>query len=796
MADAKEISSTVEGIKGAERGVIKLPQQTLDFFDGDEIRARVFYEKYALKDANGNAIEKTPEEMWARVASEIASVETSDEKRKEWNEKFLWLLQEFRFLPGGRILFGAGSKQRSTLLNCYVIPIAEDSIEGIFDWCKEAARTYSLGGGVGGDISILRPKNSVVNNSAIRSSGSVSFMELMSETTHTIGQHGRRGALMITIDVDHPDIFDFIRVKQNTTNVRYANISIKVTDEFMRAVENAEEFTLRYNRGKTSISRKIMARELWDLLTESARNWAEPGIIFWDTVKRFSPSEYNGMEVVSTNPCSEQPLQAYGACDLGNINLSAFVMRPFSDNAALDWQTLETAIRYGVRFLDNVLTYNEGKHPLRAQEEAARLTRRIGLGVTALGDMLVKLRIRYDSNEALTFVDRLFDFIKRTAYDESTLLAEEKGAFAAFDAEKHLSMPFIKNLDEELREKIARRSLRNVAILTVPPTGTISVLAGTSSGIEPIFAISYTRRSESLSKGEFKVYHPLVREYTALTGASADAALPDYFTEAHSIDPDFRVRMQGTIQRHIDSAISSTVNLPKETTAARVSDIYLKAWKAGCKGITVYREGSREGILITDKHAVDGAAPDQAQPQQRNNWERPQALSGETIRIKVAQGNLYVTANFEGDAPKEVFIDLGKAGSEEKSYCEALGRLISKYLQAGGEVHEVIRSLKGIRSNNVVWANGLRLYSIPDAIAKALEMSLGRGTQKAIVEYGAQQHQQPVAEQQLPGQASQAAAAPSHQNPMMSPCPECGNDTLVNESGCFVCKSCSYTKCE
>ena len=453
MENDKKETKVVEKTENANQTeLISLPKETLDFFKGDEIRARVFFEKYALKDESGKTVEKLPSDMWDRVAREISGVETTDSKKNEWNEKFRWLLGDFRFLPGGRILFGAGQGRKSTLLNCYVIPVKDDTLEAIFDWCKEAGRTYSFGGGVGTDIGVLRPAKSPVNNSAIVSSGAVSFMNLFSETTHTIGQNGRRGALMITMSVDHPDILQFITVKRNLTNVRYANISVKITDEFMRAVRDDKEFTLRFENGVVGkIERKVMAREIWSELVKSARDWAEPGLIFWDTVKRLSPSEYNGMEVVSTNPCSEQPLQPYGACDLGNINLSAFVVDQFSDNAKLDWQNLEKAVRYSVRFLDDVLDYNMDKHPLKQQTEAGRDSRRIGVGITGLGDMLVKLKVKYDSDSALAVVDDLFNKIKYFAYDESFNIAKEKGSFPLFDAQKHLSMDFVKGLPEEIQ---------------------------------------------------------------------------------------------------------------------------------------------------------------------------------------------------------------------------------------------------------------------------------------------------------------------------------------------------------
>ncbi len=782
VADNEE---PAEGSMSVEKGreEIGMPKETLDFFSGDEIRARVFYEKYALKDEKGNTLEKVPSEMWSRVAREMASVEADDAKRSEWHDRFVWLMDNFRFVPGGRIMFGAGAKRRSTLLNCYVIPIKEDSLEAIFDWCKEAARTYSLGGGVGTDISVLRPRHTPVNNSALFSSGSVSFMEIMSETTHGVGQNGRRGALMITISVDHPDILDFIKVKQNRNKVRYANISVRITDEFMRAVESDSEFTLRYESKKTGrIERVVRARQLWGELIEAARNWAEPGLIFWDTMKKYSPSEYNGMEVMTTNPCSEQPLQAYGACDLGSLNLAAFVLDMFSENARLDWASLEKATRYATRFLDNVLDYNVGKHPLKEQEDAVGKSRRIGIGITGLADMLAMLKIKYDSNEALALVDKLLEKIKETAYDESTEIAKEKGVFALFDAEKHLAMPFMQTLSKEVQNKIATNGLRNVALLTIPPVGSGSVLAGTSSGIEPIFAFSYTRRSESLSKEYFKVYHPLVLKYMSMTSIKDDSALPDFFVPAHKINAEFRVKMQAAMQKHVDSAISSTVNLPENTSVEEVGNIYMLAWKSKCKGITVYREGSREGVLISDEKKEETA-------KHAETWGRSQIMVGKTVKLRVQQDSLYVTANVDAAGRvREVFINMGRSGSQEKSYTEAIGRLISKYLQLNGDVNGVITSLKGIKSNdNIAWDRGIKMYSVPDAIAKALEVVIGTSSFKTF----------PLNSAGETGQGTQLSVQQKGTDILIKPetCPECGETTLVHESGCYTCKNCGYTKC-
>jgi ribonucleoside-diphosphate reductase alpha chain len=793
MEDNKNDAKAVEKVDMQDQiAQVVIPKETLDFFRGDEIRARVFFEKYALKDESGNIVETLPSQMWDRVSKEIASVEVTEGKRREWSEKFRWLLGDFRFLPGGRILFGAGQKRRATLLNCYVVPIKNDTLEAIFDWCKEAGRTYSYGGGVGTDISILRPARAPVNNSAIVSSGAVSFMNLFSETTHTIGQNGRRGALMITMSVDHPDIMQFITVKRNLANVRYANISVRITDEFMNAVKSDKDFTLRFeNKVVGRIERTVKAREIWDELVKSARDWAEPGLIFWDTVKKYSPSEYNGMEVLSTNPCSEQPLDPYNACDLGNVNLSAFVLNQFSDNASIDWQGLEKAVRYSVRFLDDVLDYNRDRHPLQQQAETSLKSRRIGVGITGLGDMLVKLKIKYDSDKGLATVDDLFDRIKLTAYDESMEIAKEKGSFPMFDAKKHLSMPFVQTLPENIRAKIESSGLRNVCILTVPPTGSVSVLAGTSSGVEPIFAFSYTRRSESLSQEYFKVYHPLALEYMKLFNVAEEHDLPDFFVPAHRIKPDFRVRLQGTIQKHIDSAISSTVNLPREATVEEVGKVYFQAWEAGCKGITVYREGSREGILITDEEQERRLRPPEAEETIPISWSRDRILTGQTMKVKMPEGALYVTANFDAVSIKEVFINLGKSGNEEKSYTEAIGRLISKYLQLGGSVEEVVASLKGIKSSSsIVWDRGMKVYSVPDGIGKALEIMAGLVNPSSAAALLKPEPTSMGKQMPIPSMV--------HEGSYIHPekCPSCKENSLINENGCFVCKECGFTKCE
>jgi ribonucleoside-diphosphate reductase alpha chain len=804
-----------------------LPSRTLAAFGGDELRARVFHDKYALRDRDGTVVEHIPAQMWRRIARELASVETA-EKRREWEERFYWLLEDFRFIPGGRIMHGAGNARRVTLLNCYVIPVADDSIEAIFGWMKEAARTYSLGGGVGTDISVLRPRGAPVNNAARSSTGSVSFMELFSLTTGTIGQSGRRGALMITVADNHPDVLDFIRVKRNVTKVRYANISVRVSDAFMRAVEEDGTFDLVFENERATLRRTVRAGEVWRELIQGARDYAEPGIIFWDTIKRWSTSEYNGMGVITTNPCSEIPLEPYGCCCLGNINLACFVQEEFTSQARVDWDGLERALRYATRFLDNVLDYNAERHPLSEQRTASLYSRRIGVGFTGLGDMLIKLCLRYDTEAAIAFVDGLFDRIKNTVYDESVSLGTEKGTFPGYDAEQHLRSPFVAALAPRVRERVERAGLRNVALLTVPPVGSGAALAGVTSGIEPIFDLSYIRRSESLSQEVFTVYHPLVREYMRRFGVDREEDLPGYFVTAHQIRPELRVQMQAAIQRHIDHAISSTVNLPHDAPPEDVERVYLQAWKLGCKGITVYREGSREGILITEGQAKGQPAAAPAVPagaQRPQPRARPKVTSGRTERIETPRGRVYVVINEDEMGICEVFVHSLDVEAE------AIGRMASLALRGGLDPRDVIEQLWRVQSKEVAFDRSsegtvVRVSTIAQAVALALGRALygdGFRPDKAFPRADALPDPGPRARQESLrfGQGAGGLEAAAPRAAVLAPvaggaapeatgngwaqdagvvpefigiCPDCGA-SLVHENGCATCRQCGYSRC-
>jgi ribonucleoside-diphosphate reductase alpha chain len=766
-----------------------LRSETLQAFGNDALRARIFHEKYALRGADGTVWEHLPAQMWQRIAQGVAAVE-APEHHREWAAKFGWLLSDFRMVPGGRILHAIGNPHPVTALNCYVLPAPHDSLQGIYHTAWELAETFKRGGGCGVDLSSLRPKHAPVHNAARLSTGAVSFMELYSVTTGLIGQQGRRGALMLTLADSHPDVLDFCRSKRHLQQVRYANISVRVTDALMQAVERDAEWQLQYTNAadRIAIQRVVRARELWEALLTGARDVAEPGCLFWDTVQRFSVSDrYPGMAVVSTNPCGEEALEPYGDCCLGSVNLPAFVVAPFTPHATLDLRSLEKAVRIAVRFLDDVLTWNQGLHPLPQHAEAAARGRRIGLGMMGLADLLCQLGLKYDTDAAIAKAAEVVEQVKLWAYDASADLAAEKGVFPAFEAARHFDNPFFASFPPALLEKLAQQGLRNVTLLTIAPTGTIAALAGCTSGIEPIFALSYTRRSESLSEREFTVVHPLAVQYRMTHHLAADAGLPDCFTTAHDIDPEKRVLMQATLQRHIDQAISSTINLPREASRDTVERIYRQAWQTGCKGITVYREGAREGILLTaaEAHKTQTAA------EGVRIAPRPPMLPGMTFRQTTPLGTAFITVNHTDQGlhePFEVFVRLGKAGSDLEADAEALGRLISLILRLSSpssrvaRVHEIIEQLEMIGGAHSIHFGPARVRSLADGIARVLARYL---------------------EHAAPGEAVTtllADAPDTHDSrpPLSSGadfCPRCRRVAFVSVMGCRQCVECGFREC-
>ncbi len=763
--------------------VMDLALDCRDYYGENELAADVLRSKYLAPSEQG------PMHLWDRIARAVASVEQTN--KDEWHKRFLEILFDFTFVPGGRVMHGAGredARRRPTLSNCYVIPIEEDSLEGIYRALSESAMVYRTGGGVGVDLSMLRPEGAQVNATIDHSPGATAFMNLFSESTNTVSQAGRRGALMLTMRVDHPDIEHFITIKNDArrTRVQYANISVLITHEFMDAVSNDRPFELRWN-GK--VYRTINARELWFKIVKNAHASAEPGIIFWDTMRDHHNVEYAN-PLVSTNPCGEQPLAAYTACNLGNINLSKFV----DASGQFDYERLAEVARVATRFMDDIIEYNMDNHALDKIKKAVASDRRIGLGITGLADALILMKIRYDSQAALDETDRIMRVIRDEAYRTSIALAREKGAFPLFQWEGFSRSKFIQGLPADIQADIKKFGIRNSTVLTVPPVGTGSIVAQTSSGIEPVFCTSYRRRvknHDGETFTEYKVYHPLVKK---LFGD--DVSLPDFVVTAHDIDPYFRVKMQGVIQRYVDSSISSTVNLAEDVSVETVGDIYMTAYKAGLKGITVYREGSREGILQTEEYVKKQAAQEAARaaaphPVVKVPRQRPNRTHGVTERVKTGEGYLYVTVNEDENGMCEVFTTIGKAGGNAAAQSEAISRLISLALRSGIEAREVVKQLKGISGPSPVWdGQGGMIMSTPDAIGKVLERYLEE--RDAIV---AGRIVQPLASQATPPSPAHVHA-PVHANTTVtrSTCPECGS-TVEHVSGCVVCYQCGWSKC-
>lgn len=541
-----------------------------------------------------------------------------EESFNEWierisggNHKIAKLIRERKFLFAGRILANRGLYRdniKVTYSNCYVLEPPEDNLESIFDTAKNLARTFSYGGGVGIDISKLRPNGAEVHNAAKTTSGAVSFMDLYSMTTGLIGQKGRRGALMISMDISHPDIEEFIDVKTDLEKVTKANISVKISDEFMKAVKNKEKYTCKFlmEPTKEEITKQVDAYELFMKLVKNNWDYAEPGMLFWDNIRKYHLlSEDKEFKHDGVNPCAEEPLPAGGSCLLGSMNLSEFVVEPFTDNAIFDMEKFKACVEDCILGLNEVLEEGLSLHPLKQQQKSVSQYRQIGLGVMGIADMLIKLNIRYGSEESIDLCDKISKSMLNSAVKKSALLAKERGTYEKYNEEAIFKSPFfINNIDEGVKELVKKYGLRNSQILTIPPTGSISTMLGISGGIEPMFNISYTRKTETLHSQDvyYKVYTPIVKEYMNLKDITDENELPNRFVTAMNLKPEERIAMQAAWQKHIDASISSTINLPYEATIEDVYNIYMSAWENKLKGITIYRDGcERSGVLLNDK---------------------------------------------------------------------------------------------------------------------------------------------------------------------------------------------------
>ena len=743
---------------------------------GSAIAQRIWDMKYRLKTPNGDPVDKTIEDTMRRVAVALAKPEN---KRQEWADRFYKVMADFHFLPAGRILAGAGSNRKVTLFNCFVMGNIPDDMAGIFDSLKEAAITMQHGGGIGYDFSTLRPQGAPVRGVGADASGPLSFMDVWDSMCRTIMSAGsRRGAMMATMRCDHPDIELFIDAKRDPARLRMFNLSVLVTDAFVQAINEDGDWPLRFD-GKTY--KTVRARGLWQKIMRATYDYAEPGVVFIDRINARNNLHYCEA-ITATNPCGEQPLPPYGACDLGSINLARFVERPFQDDARLDMDALERVIPVAVRMLDNVIDVTS--FPLQEQHGEAQGKRRIGLGVTGLADALIMCRTRYGSSEAVRLTEQWLSAIRRSAYGASISLAEEKGPFPLFDAEPFLEGDTIRSLDKQLRGSIAAHGIRNALVTSIAPTGTISLLAGNvSSGIEPVFSHEYTRqirkpdgsqRDEAVTDYAYGVFRQHYGD---------DAALPDYFVDAQQLQPGDHIVMQAAAQKYIDSSISKTVNVPAETPFDSFAALYLQAYETGCKGCTTYRPNDVTGsvLSVAEPEPEETAAPDSDVVYMTQPLDRPDSLIGKTYKLRWPESDhaIYITVNdIERDGrrrPFEVFIN--SKNMEHYAWTVALTRMISAVFRRGGDVSFVVEELKAVFDpRGGQWVGGKYVPSLLAAIGGVIE--------RHMIDIGFLTEKTPAA-----GGDATASLSGARQ------CPKCGGLSLVHQEGCDLCTACEYSRC-
>lgn len=759
------------------------------------IAEQIWDMKYRLKDEDGTPVDLTVEDSWRRIARALAVVEKDP---AHWERQFYGALEDFRFLPAGRITAGAGTGREVTLFNCFVMGTIPDSMGGIFDMLKEAALTMQQGGGIGYDFSTIRPRGARVAGVAADASGPLSFMDVWDAMCRTIMSAGsRRGAMMATMRCDHPDIEDFISAKSDPARLRMFNMSVLVSDAFMEAVKADAPWELTFG-GK--VWHVVKARDLWNRIMRATYDYAEPGVIFIDRINAMNNLAYCE-EIRATNPCGEQPLPPYGACLLGSINLARLVAEPFEAGARLDLAALEDLVAVAVRMMDNVVDVS--RFPLPQQAEEARNKRRIGLGVTGLADALLMLGLRYGSDAAVRQTEEWLHAIARAAYLASVDLAKEKGAFPLFDAEKYLASGNMRQMDEDVRAAVREHGIRNALLTSIAPTGTISLYAGNvSSGIEPVFAYAYTRKvlQPDGSRTEEEVVDYAVQLWREKFG---DRELPDHFVNAQTLAPADHVRMQAAAQKWVDSSISKTINCPEDISFEDFKDVYMMAWETGCKGCTTYRPNAVTGSVLSVSEDAD-KAPGEAGAQQAQAAAgdgdaegaevvymseplgRPQTLEGQTYKLKWPDSEhaIYITINdivIGGHRrPFEVFIN--SKNMEHFAWTVALTRMISAVFRRGGDVSFVVEELKAVFDpRGGAWMNGKYIPSILAAIGGVIE-----------------QHMISIGFLEGEGMGLKSdpqARVVNMEAPRGRACPSCGQYDMRMIEGCMTCASCGYSKC-
>jgi ribonucleoside-diphosphate reductase alpha chain len=798
----------------------KVKEATLEYFKGDELAANVFMTKYCLRDKKGNFLERTPDDLHRRLAKEFARMETKFGGNALSEEEIYSYFQGFKYVvPQGSPMMGIGNNHVNvSLSNCVVVDSPQDCISSIMDAGKDLANLFKRRCGVGIDISHLRPEGARVNNSARTTTGAWSFADFYSYVCRMIGQNGRRGALMISMDVRHPDIQRFVNMKHNLAKVTGANVSVKISDAFMHAVENKESFTLQFPvEGEPEFTHEIDAVELWDEIIDSATKTAEPGLLMWDNITKNLPAhEYAAFKTQTTNPCGEIPLSAYDSCRLVSLNLKSLVKNSFEKNAEFDFEKLREVASIGMRLSDDLVELElEKLENIRAVadtddekelwtklHEAASNGRRTGLGTHGLADAMARLNLAYDSTEALVIIEQIYRTLRDAAYEESVYLAQERGVFPAFDWSVEENNEFIQRLPDELKALIAQHGRRNISILTNAPTGSVSIMSQTSSGLEPVFRNSYIRRRK-LSHDEqdveadyidglgdrwveYQVFHHNVRDWHEWHPFVDPGKIPAFFVESDSIDWTARIAVQAVIQQSIDHSISSTINLPRDTSPELVGKLYTEGWRQGLKGLTVYVDGSRSGVLIADRSETE------VFPQHRAP-KRPRELPCNIHHTTIQGEKWIIVVGLMDGKPYEVMGGLSTLIEIPRDKAE--GFLVKNPRKTMNSVYDL---KVGKNGDHIIVKDLVKVFDNPNhsAFTRMISLGLRHG---ANIQYSVEQLQKDRDSDMFSFAKCVARVLkgyiPDGNKASEKTCSECNTEGLVYVEGCVTCNNCGFAKC-
>ena len=799
-------------------------EHTLEYFNGDELATNVFITKYCLKDKHGNLTEATPDSMHVRLAKEFARIEEKfgGPSALTYDEVYELLKDFNKVVPQGSPMMGIGNNHVNvSLSNCVVVDSPADNVSSIMDAGKHLANLFKRRCGVGLDLSNLRPQDTPVNNSAGTTTGAWSFADFYSYVCRMIGQNGRRGALMISMDIRHPDVVEFIKMKHDLRKVTGANVSVRITDDFMNAVMNDEDYHLHFPVGSTSpeYATIVRAKDVWQTIVESATKTAEPGILMWDNITKNLPAEAyadHGFKTLTTNPCGEIPLSAYDSCRLISINLKNFVKNRWTEHASFDFKEFSTIVGSAMRLSDDLveLEIEKLENILKVADTsdekelwgnllaACRKGRRTGLGTHGLADAIANLGLAYDSDESLEIINKIYDTLKTSAYKESVNLARERGAFPVFDWETEKDNNFINSLSDELKSLIKQFGRRNISILTNAPTGSVSIMSQTSSGLEPVFRNWYTRRRklshneqdqksdfvDELGDGwkEFKVFHHNVKEYIQQFGLTEDD-VPDFFTESDKIDWQRRLDIQAAIQNNIDHSISSTINLPKDTKPELVGELYFQGWRRGLKGITVYVDGSRSGVLITNS--------DQQGKQFRQHGapKRPKELPCDIHHTTIGGEKWIILVGLWDGKPYELMGGLANLIEIPRKYKS--GTIIKHPRKTMNSIYDL---RVGEDNEEILVKNVVKVFDNPNnsVFTRMISLSLRHG---AKINYVVEQLQKNRESDMFSFSRCIARILKNYiqdgEKASEKTCPSCQSEGLVYVEGCVTCTACGFAKC-